>query len=109
MNAESAAAASAASLAKTQQALETTRRELEEGQQYARERVAAADDQLEFGWVDTLYTQCSGGEAHGDGSVAPAEEVPLAALGAAARSPSRVAQDPAMMQLRARRLEMESM
>jgi len=68
----------------------------------------AADDQLEFGWVDTLYTQCSGGEAHGDGSVAPAEEVPLAALGAAARSPSRVAQDPAMMQLRARRLEMES-
>ena len=31
----------------------------------------AGDDKLEFGWVDTMWHQVSGGECHGDGTVVP--------------------------------------
>ena len=92
----------------------------------------AGDDKLEFGWVDTMWHQVSGGECHGDGIVSPllsaskptatpsssASVVPkavfhdLAAVGASTGSFEQpmgagdLSMDP-MVQIRSRRLEME--
>ena len=97
----------------------------------------AGDDKLEFGWVDTMWHQVSGGECHGDGIVLPPppisptkaaaagagagagvsvvpkaalQQAPAAAAAATAAADQSLAElslDEPLMQIRSRRLEME--